>query len=304
MQELTSALLFGLAINGGYVQVAHSFSPSSSSRRAISTSSHTQQHTSRLFSMPDDPYPSDYDADDLESTEKTVSVDMDEDDAAIRDELKRELILLASVTNRGMCASTEEENLVIDVVTQLEALNPTADPALNSQGDWELCYSSTQSFRSSPFFLAIRAFLGDDNEAMADNLFTIHDRATTASRVGKVRQIIDKNNQELVSEYDLSVGLIPGLPVRVKGCVVTTAELTATAPETWEMKVRGTKVNGSNVPFLDQYLDDNAVEVPVGEVYQAMSGSVPTAVLKTYYVDEGMRITRDIDDNFFVFTRA
>jgi len=107
-----------------------------------------------------------------------------------------------------------------------------------------------------------------------------------------------------VSEYDLSVGLIPGLPVRVKGCVVTTAELTATAPETWEMKVRGTKVNGSNVPFLDQYLDDNAVEVPVGEVYQAMSGSVPTAVLKTYYVDEGMRITRDIDDNFFVFTRA
>jgi hypothetical protein len=35
---------------------------------------------------------------------------IDEADAAIRDELKRELILLASVTNRGTCASTEEEN--------------------------------------------------------------------------------------------------------------------------------------------------------------------------------------------------
>lgn len=254
--------------------------------------------------MPDDDYPSDYDADDLESTEKTVAVDTDEDDASIRDELKRELILLASVTNRGMCASAEEENLVVDVVTQLEALNPTADPALNSQGDWELCYSSTQSFRSSPFFLAIRAFLGDDNEAAADNLFTIHDRATTASRVGKVRQIINKGNTELVSEYDLSVGLVPGLPVKVKGCVVTSAELTAIPPETWEMTVRGTKVNGSNVPFLDQYLDDNAVEIPVGEAYKAISGSVPTAILKTYYVDEGMRITRDVDDNFFVFTRA
>jgi len=66
--------------------------------------------------------------------------------------------------------------LVVDLVTQLEALNPTADPALNSQGDWELCYSSTQSFRSSPFFLAIRAFLGDDNKAVAENAFTIHDR--------------------------------------------------------------------------------------------------------------------------------
>jgi hypothetical protein len=136
--------------------------------------------------MPDDDYPSDYDADDLQSTTKTVSVDEDEDDAAIRDELKRELILLASVTNRGMCASTEESNLVVDLVTQLEALNPTADPGANSQGEWELCYSSAQSFRSSPFFLAIRAFLGDDNKSMAENAFDIHDKATTASRVGKV----------------------------------------------------------------------------------------------------------------------
>ena len=107
-----------------------------------------------------------------------------------------------------------------------------------------------------------------------------------------------------MSEYDLSVGLLPGLPVRVKGTVVTSSDLTAIAPETWEMKVRGTKVNGSNVPFLDQYLDDNAVEIPVGDVYQSLSGSIPTAVLKTYYVDEGMRITRDSDDNIFVFTRA
>lgn len=126
--------------------------------------------------MPDVSYPSDYDADALESDKKKVSVDTDEDDAAIRDELKRELILLASVTNRGTCASTEENNLVVDLVAQLEALNPTVDPALNSQGDWELCYSSTQSFRSSPFFLAIRAFLGNDNKAMADTAFTIHDR--------------------------------------------------------------------------------------------------------------------------------
>ena len=177
MQHLASALIFGVVINGG--DIAHSFSPVLPSRRAApSVCRRRHQRPSRppLLSMPDVSYPSDYDADALESDKKRVSVDTDEDDAAIRDELKRELILLASVTNRGTCASTEENNLVVDLVAQLEALNPTVDPALNSQGDWELCYSSTQSFRSSPFFLAIRAFLGDDNKAMADTAFTIHDR--------------------------------------------------------------------------------------------------------------------------------
>ena len=181
MQHLASALILGVVIHGG--DIANSFSPALPSRRAalpVRRGGGHQRPSSGppllRLSMPDVSYPSDYDADALESDEKTVSVDTDEDDAAIRDELKRELILLASVTNRGTCASTEENNLVVDLVAQLEALNPTANPALNSQGDWELCYSSTQSFRSSPFFLAIRAFLGDDNKAMADTAFTIHDR--------------------------------------------------------------------------------------------------------------------------------
>lgn len=139
---------------------------------------------------------------------------------------------------------------------------------------------------------------------MAENAFDIHDRATTASRVGKVRQIIDESNSELVSEYELSVGLMPGLPIRVKGTVVTSAELRVIAPETWELKVKGTRVKGSNVPFFDQFLDDNAVELPVGDFYQTISGAVPIAALKTFYVDEALRITRDVDDNFFVFTRA
>jgi hypothetical protein len=139
---------------------------------------------------------------------------------------------------------------------------------------------------------------------MAENAFDIHDKATTASRVGKVRQIIDERNTELISEYELSVGLMPGLPFVVKGTVVTSAEMRVIAPETWELRVKGTKVKGSNVPFFDQYLDDNSVELPVGEFYKTVNGDIPVAVLKTYYVDEAMRITRDVDDNFYVFTRV
>lgn len=258
------------------------------------------------MSLPDDDggAPSDYDADDLPSA-KTVEVDEDEGDGVIRDELKRELILLAGTTCRGACASAEEANLVVDLVAQLEALNPTADPALSSAGEWELVYSSVQSFRSSPFFLSVRSFLGDERKEISENAFRIHDLATTASRVGKVRQTVSADGSELVSEYELSVGLLPGMPVRVKGTVVTSADLTRVPPERWEMRVRGTKVMGSNVPFLDQWLDDAAVEVPVGEAYRRVNGGeVPQVVLRTYYVDEGMRITRDVDDNFFVFTRA
>lgn len=107
---LSSSLLLAALLASFGVEVL-SFSPA-----VLATKVATGRPTPCIFSMPD--APSDYDADDLESTDKTVSVDMDESDAVIRDELKRELILLSSVTNRGSCATAEESNLVIDLVTQ------------------------------------------------------------------------------------------------------------------------------------------------------------------------------------------
>ena len=117
----TASLLCLLSMqsqSNGFSGITLSAMPSKH-RQTQSTSTHI------LFSMPADDYPSDYDVDDIQSTTKTVAVDDDENDATIRDELKRELVLLASVTNRGMCSSTEESNLMVDLVTQLEALNPT-----------------------------------------------------------------------------------------------------------------------------------------------------------------------------------
>jgi len=95
-----------------------------------------------------------------------------------------------------------------------------------------------------------------------------------------------------------------GMPFRIKGTVVTSAELDIVSPEGWNMKVLGTRVKGSNVPFLDQLLDDYPVEVPVGDIYGQIMGKVPVIVLKTFYVDEGIRITRDVDNNFYVFSRT
>jgi len=122
-------------------------------------------------------------------------------------------------------------------------------------------------------------------------------------KVGRVRQTL-KENGEIVSKVDLEVGLVPGMPFRVKGTVVTTAQLDVVGPESWEVTVQSTSVKGSNVPFLDQFLDDYPIEVPVGDIYGMIRGEVPVAVMKTFYVDEGIRITRDVDDNIYVFSRA
>ncbi|CAB9503961.1 PAP_fibrillin [Seminavis robusta] len=255
-------------------------------------------HVLRAYS--DEVGPSDYDSDDL-AKQKQVEVDEDEDDAEIRDALKRELLLLSSVTNRGECASKDEINILIDLVTQLEALNPTANPASMCEGEWSLCLSSTQLFRSSPFFQSLRVAMGDAQ--MANNGFELHDRATTGSRIGRVRQTITSDT--LVSEVELEVGFVPGLPFRIKGTVITTASLQVAASETWDLTIQTSKVTGSNVPLLNQFLDDAQLTLPVGDIYKTIQqGSIPVVQMKTYYVDEGIRITRDVDDNFFVFSRA
>lgn len=255
-----------------------------------------------LYSSMDEDSPSDYDPSEVMDDQKTLAVDYVTEDAEIRDALKRELLLLATVTNRGECATNEERDIIVDLVTQLEALNPTADPASRCEGEWDLVLSSTQFFRSSPFFMAIRSALGEDNKDIANTGFDIHDRATSSGRVGRVKQII--TSDQLISEVDLEVGVLPGLPVVLKGTVITTAALDITCAETWELVVQNTKVKRSNVPVLNQIIEDLPYDLPVGQVYETVSGSTPVSVLKTYYLDEGIRISRDMDDNFFVFARA
>jgi PAP_fibrillin len=317
VQRATTSLLFSLHLSPLHplhhpvTGVVAAFSLSSSGSRRPLRVPQGHHHDARvplpvlLKAYYDEGAPSDYDSQDLVTQEKQVAVDTDDEDAAIRDALKRELLLLSSVTNRGECATPEEVNILIDLVTQLEALNPTAEPATACQGDWSLCLSSTHIFRSSPFFQTLRVAIGDDNKQVANNGFELHHRATASSRIGRVRQIITPDNDKLISQVELEVGVMPGMPFRIKGTVVTTANLKVTASETWDLTIQGTKVTGSNVPLFNQFLDDLNWELPVNDMYKTiLQGTVPVVQMKTYYVDEGIRITRDVDDNFFVFARA
>jgi len=101
----------------------------------------------------------------------------------------------------------------------------------------------------------------------------------------------------LISEVDLEVGIM-------KGTVVTKAFYEVVGSISWDVRITTTEVKNSNVPFLAQFVKDFSIEFPVGELYDKVRGSVPDIKLTTYYVDETMRITRDIDDNFYVFSRV
>ena len=181
-----------------------------------------------------------------------------------------------------------------------EALNPTFDPASNCFGEWDLCLSSTQFFRSSPFFQSIRT--ATDNREIAESAFDLHELATSVSRVGRVRQIVQPN--QLISEVELETGFLPGLPLKVKGKVITSASLQVVGPTSWELRIKKTQVTSSNLPFFNFLQDGMQLELPMDNVYSNFLGNVPAVMLKTLYVDDGIRITRDVDDNFFVFSRA
>lgn len=254
-----------------------------------------------LFSTIDDDSPSDYDPDSLlDPNLKDFTVDTNEEDESIRTELKRELLLLSSVSDRGLFLSTEEKSIVEDIVTQLEALNPTSETASQSYGVWDLVCTNTQAFRSSPFFQTIRSVLND--KTSADNAFNLHAAATSVGKVGRVRQVIQENGK-FTSEVDLEVGFLPGMPMTMKGTVITNALFDIIGAEQWEIKIDNSHVKKSNIPILDQLLDEMP-NVPVGDFYNRVRGSIPTVYLKTYYVDDSVRITRDVDDNFYVFVRA
>lgn len=96
--------------------------------------------------------------------------------------------------HRGQVASREENDAVLDLVYQLEGRNPTPETtdAKKIGGVWELVYSDTHPFRSSPFFMALGEVFGDELQ-QAETTFDLHRAATANGEIGRVRQIISES---------------------------------------------------------------------------------------------------------------
>jgi hypothetical protein len=265
-----------------------------------------------------------------ESSEDTsvedLSSDSDVPTAKGMDEnirLLQKVLIVASSTGRGQFATKLQKEEMEEMISKLEARKFSdgfSKPCETKEieGTWELLYSSTQLFRSSPFFMAGRAVCQTEEEAQRYDWFCdMHRAALAISEIGKVRQII--SSDRMVSEFEVNVGSVPflgdftpfkysgGLPFTINGAIVSSADITSTNQGTaWEIFMDRVEVKGSNIPLLRSILDNEQVSIKsrgLGSFLEEnLSGySNPRPIFETTYLDETIRISRDQDGKIFVY---
>ena len=238
-----------------------------------------------------------------------------------RERLKVELLSRAAACARGESATATDLKEARELVAALEMLNPTPEPTLAPEcmGTWELVFSDTQLFRSSPFFMAGRAVCADGAEAERYDWFCdMHRAALAISTIGKVRQVYD--GARIVSEFEVSAGAVPflgdvvpflrysgGMPLSIRGAIVSTASVEANLGDAWRLLMDTVEIKGSNLPGLRQALDAG-VRLESRSLGAALESVVPTyanprPLFKTTYLDARLRISRDQDGKLFVYTK-
>lgn len=265
-----------------------------------------------------------------ESTESTDSTP--EDDATTgetsgdaTEELCAEslasLLRIAASTGRGEFASSDQKDKAAKLISVLEENNPTAEPAKSPMinGRWELVYSSSQLFRSSPFFMAGRAVCSTQDQADQYDWFCdMHRAALAISNIGTVRQVISPTL--MVSEFEVKVGAVPflndftpfsyggGLPVTIDGSIVSQADITPTEDgKSWELFMDTVSIKGSNIPGLRTILD-NGLKLQSRGLGSFLEDNLdgytnPRPIFETTYLTESIRISRDQDRKVFVYAK-
>lgn len=229
--------------------------------------------------------------------------------------LKLDLLRLAAGCSRGENASPEDIVMARSLVDALEARCPTPEPALECEGRWELAFSDTQLFRSSPFFMAGRAVCADGDEAERYDWFCdMHRAALAISTIGKVRQIVSED--KLISEFEVKAGAVPfvnlppfgsgGLPFTIDGTIVSTASIEAREPGALQLLMDTVEIKGSNLPLLRQVLDAG-LRLPTRSLGGVLEQVVPSYAnpqprFLVTYCDKQLRISRDQDGKIFVYT--
>ncbi len=241
-----------------------------------------------------------------------------------RSKLLQKMLILASSTDRGQVASLSQKESMQVMIEQLQEstsdsdnqFEPTNSPDI--EGTWELLYSSTQLFRSSPFFMAGRAVCKDGEEAERYDWFCdMHRAALAISEIGKVRQII--SSTRMVSEFEVNVGAVPflsdftplkysgGLPFTIQGAIVSSADITPTScGGAWEIFMDAVEIKGSNIPLLKKVLEDDRVALKSRDLGSFLEENVdgytnPKPIFTTTYLDDDIRISKDQDGKVFVY---
>tara|TARA_B100000965_G_scaffold392177_1_gene401428 strand:+ start:574 stop:1335 length:762 start_codon:yes stop_codon:yes gene_type:complete len=239
-----------------------------------------------------------------------------------RKKLKAFVYQVAAATDRGqrlnsMIAPMYQDKLV-EMQKLVEALVPNSDEITESsiEGEWELIFSSVELFRSSPFFLAIEKAL--NNKAKSDLFFKLHLLQVGSfglSTVGRVGQYLNFNRGEMISTFDTTIFGLTTIPIvgwfkilpTFGGRVITLGKRLQLKKDKLSMELEKTKVSEveglGKIPFLDKILMERWY--PVKTIWKLLPWNKenPNCEITVIYVDEDLRIIRDMYGELFIYIR-
>jgi len=251
------------------------------------------------------------------------------DNSIATQQTQNAILRIAAGSDRGQYTNPTQKDQFAQLISSLESSYETQTvkeegtiiPSYHT-GTWELIYSNTQLFRSSPFFLAGRSTCKTEEQAAQYDWFcNMHRAALAISNIGVVRQVITSEGK-IVNEFNVKVGAIPflsdftpfkysgGLPLTIDGSIVSTADVTTTSNSNeLELFMDTVEIKGSNIPLLRNILDRDNVALRSRSLSKILEDNVsayevPKPVLKTTYINDNMRIVRDVDNNIFVYGKV
>lgn len=211
--------------------------------------------------------------------------------------IKTSLLQMAAMTERGQLATEEQRRDMQLLVDRFEELKVEEEPYKdeNMVGTWTLVYSSSQAFRSSPFFATFQALIGQ--EGLAERIFSFTDAIPNA-KIGQARQIVNEDCTELLSRVDMSIW-----PHRwISGVVQTRSRIVNDdVGERLEVIVDDTKVVDSVLGKISPQLE--AWRVPVDQLSERIFDRIPRITLDTVFLDEDLRVSRLPDRNFLIYVK-
>mmetsp|Transcript_7838 Transcript_7838/g.19201 ORF Transcript_7838/g.19201 Transcript_7838/m.19201 type:complete len:400 (-) Transcript_7838:44-1243(-) len=266
--------------------------------------------------------PSDVEEVDAEVEDSSATEETQDDEIEFNSgETLASLLRIAASTGRGEFANNDQKDKASELISMMEKNNPTPEPAKSPMinGRWELVYSSTQLFRSSPFFMAGRAVCSTKEQADQYDWFCdMHRGALAISNIGTVRQIISETT--MVSEFEVKVGSVPflndftpfsysgGLPLTIDGSIVSQADISPTEDgNAWELFMDTVQIKGSNIPGLRTILD-NGLQLGSRDLGSFLENNLdgytnPRPIFETTYLTDSLRISRDQDGKVFVYAK-
>ena len=238
------------------------------------------------------------------------------------EDIKKKIYQIAAITDRGqrlnkLIAPMYQEKLkeMGNLIDSLESFNTEVSEEKLS-GEWELIYSTVELFRSSPFFLAIEKALND--EFKSNLFFKLHQLQVGSfglSTIGRIAQNIDFDKKEFISTFDTIIFGLTTIPIlgwfkllpTFGGRVITLADELVLKDNSIKMSLQKTKVSkveGLNkIPIFSKILMDRWY--PVKEVWEKLpwNKESPSCEVYVIYLDEDLRIMKDIYGSIFIYIR-